>query len=414
VCCSTNIQCRQTNDLFKKVDIYREASSFSENLLQSMKPGIQSSVCAIPNAVNNVFLTGGSGYLGSAIIRELLQTEIVCIFALVRCRSESEGLERLRGVAMTHGWGQEMCSSRVRVLPGDLTKPNFGLQDSDIELLRGTSDTGSQVNTIIHCGAKVHYSSSYEMLKTTNILPTLDLLKMCIESPNLSRLLFVSGGTKPNASDDDGDRNDTYSDNFSNAGGYAQTKAVSEQIVRRCAKHKMFQSKMLSVVKPGYIVGSDRTGVANTNDFIWRLIVGCIEVGGYNVEEAEHWLFIADADTVARSVVTMALEDRSSSGHVSEVRDGLHFSELWALLSQDFGYKLHPLGLEEWMVRLKEAVETKGESHVLFPLLHVLERDGGMMGSHSIPSGQYPKVKEVVRRNVQHLIDVGFFPTPIS
>ena len=64
------------------------------------------------------------------------------------------------------------------------------------------------------------------------------------------------------------------------------------------------------------------------------------------------------------------------------------------------------------MSRLGDKVLESGDTHLLFPLLHVLERDGGCLGDEALPMAATAGIKEVVERNVRHLIDVGFLPAP--
>ena len=173
----------------------------------------------------------------------------------------------------------------------------------------------------------------------------------------------------------------------------------------------------LRIVKPGYIIGSIHKGIANQKDFIWRLVAGCIEIAAYNRDEAEHWLFIADVDRVADSVTKGVLDDddphaKSPSGHVDRVLDGLRFSELWDVVADVYGMAFEALGQDEWMSRLRDKVLESGDTHLLFPLLHVLERDGGCLGEEVAPVAATAGIKEVVEKNVRHLIDVGFLLAP--
>ena len=98
------------------------------------------------------------------------------------------------------------------------------------------------------------------------------------------------------------------------------------------------------------------------------------------------------------------------SGHVERVLDGLWFGDLWDMLQREFGYRLVAMGGEEWMDSLKGKVLEDGEEHVLFPLLHTLEYDGNAIGEQMEPVGDVERMKRVVRRNVQYLIDVSFLP----
>lgn len=366
--------------------------------------------------IENVFLTGATGYLGSAILRQLLEVPNIKVYALICCSTKPRGLQRIVDAATLYGWWRDEYMSRIYVWPGDLTKISLGLGTTELQRLGGEEiPRDLSIHAIIHNGAKVHYSSDYETLKAVNVISTLELLQITARAKHISTLVYVSGGEKPN-----GNAADASSASLSHlidASGYTQTKVVSEQLVRKCVDHAAFQMISLRVVKPGYIIGSIHKSIANQKDFIWRLVAGCIEIAAYNRDEAGHWLFVADVDRVADSVTKGVFggddpHELYPSGHVDRVLDGLRFSELWEVVADVYGMAFEPLGQDQWMNRLRDKVLESGDTHLLFPLLHVLERDGGCLGEEVSPMAATAGIKEVVEKNVRYLIDVGFLPIP--
>lgn len=398
-------------------DSISESQRLSGDLLRSISFCPSSDGWKSHGPVQNVFLTGATGYLGSSILQQLMARPHVCVFALVRCPDKSSGLERIMTSAISNGWWQHSYASRIHVWKGDLRDVNLGLGDPELQTLRGgTNPRDTCIHSVIHNGARVHYSSDYQSLKPTNVTSTLDLLRITASSPNISTFVYVGGGEKPNAIHSNSRPSDD-SARLSLAGGYAQTKVVSERIVQDSAASAPFRSKLLRTVKPGYIMGSPRAGVANRSDFIWRLLAACIEIGAYNVDEEPHWLFIADVDRVASAVVEGVFEGAGGDGelrttHVERILNGLHFCDIWEILKEEFGYELRGLGQEEWMARLRGRVLEGQEAHMLFPLLHVLERDGACVGEKAVSGTEVDVTRQVFSRNVRYLIGVGFFPKP--
>ncbi|KAI4211017.1 MAG: hypothetical protein LQ351_006137 [Letrouitia transgressa] len=396
------------------VDLAQEFNRLKTLLFETFQPKPNESYRSINVKVKNIFLTGATGYLGSAILQQLMAMRDTHVFALVRCMDEEAGFHQLRAVAERNGWWQDHYGSRIHIWPGDLAKPNLGLSISQLQQLQGNSTyLGGLIHAVIHNGAKVHYSSNYEALKRTNIDATLELLKSTTESTTISTFVFVSGGVKPNFEISDS----SSLARLSQAGGYAQTKSISEQLVQACLYHPNFEHKHLQIVRPGYIIGSNKNTIANRSDFIWRLIAGCVDIGAFNADEATHWIFIASVDRVAQSVVgqVFAADDATALPEsVERILDGLRFKDLWHQLDEEFGWSLQPLTGEIWMETLKKRILELGEKHLLFPLLYVLERDGRCVGVQRPPPCAKKVTPDVIRNNVRYLINVGILPTAVK
>ncbi|KAL8931106.1 MAG: hypothetical protein Q9208_000210 [Pyrenodesmia sp. 3 TL-2023] len=388
------------------LDLSKEVDFHTAEMLDNIK-----TPSMVPEA-RRVFLTGASGYLGSGILRNLLANPKMDVYALMRCSSAAEGLDTLANKAKAHAWWRDSYFSRLHIWPGDLTKPKLDLSDEHLQCLQqGKSERYSSIDAIIHNGARVHYNTDYHGLQATNLHPTKELLALLPSSPNLSTFIYVSGGRRLTFAED--------STSHAHANGYSQSKFVSERIVQQCMTHPAFASKHLHIIQPGYIIGSPENGIANLTDFIWRLVAGCLEIGAYNGDESDHWLFIADVDRVAEAI-TKPLFHRASGSNAhnnsasNRILDGLHFSTLWRLLADCFGYTLQPLPQHEWFTRLEAAVLAAGPEHTLFPLLTTLEKSAGCVGTAEVVPPEYKgssaRAEEAVTANIRFLVEKGVFP----
>lgn len=405
------------------LDFLQEARSLSSALLTTIPPPEATGLCSDSRLpIRNVFLTGSTGYLGIAILQRLLATPSINIYALIRCSSPTAGLAKIITTARPRGWWREEYAARLHVWPGDLTLPRLGLHADELRILQGKGCGGNEtVHAIIHNGAKVHYSSDYTSLKAVNLLSTIELINIAAEAPHISQFMFVSGGEKPSIDTSCSDRSRTYLKRLSQANGYMQSKFVCEQVIRDCASHFAFETKKLWVVKPGYIIGSRSNGIANPKDFIWRLVAGCLEIGAYNGDEARHWLYIASVDCVTSHVLGALFrrdDEALPVSNMERVLSGLHLSDLWQVVEEMYECHLEPLPETEWLRRLRLRVMDVGESHLLFPLLEVLEREGGNIGEAKAPQEASSDKQSgddataVVKRNLEYLIDDGFLPLP--
>jgi hypothetical protein len=66
--------------------------------------------------------------------------------------------------------------------------------------------------------------------------------------------------------------------------------------------------------------------MANTDDFIWRIAMGSTAMGGYNEDETEKWLFLADTNILSETVIR-CLQPTEQSRCIN-LMDGLAVGEI--------------------------------------------------------------------------------------
>jgi len=383
----------------------------------------------------NILLTGASGYLGSAILHQLLRLPHVHVFAATRCTDSSTGLQNLKGIGIKDGWWCSDYEARITVWPSDLSSPNLGLSSTHQHQLTPPAPKSSvsianneetpPIDTIIHAGAKVHYTLPYTTLFPTNVSSTLTLLRSTALSPHLHTFIHISGGESPDIDSISTDAE--YLNSLGNASGYTLTKNIAERFVRAAAGdtrpssssnlNAALADKRIKVVKPGYIIGSPLACYrANTTDFLWRLLAGCVEIGAYNADEANRWVFVDDVASVAARVVDgIAVHGDyagDDSAHVERILTGLRFGAVVQVLEEVYGRRFEAMEGERWMRELKERVVEKGEGGVLFPLWDVLEKERGRVGVEREEGERegVERMRMVVEGNVRWLVEIGFLP----
>ena len=369
--------------------------------------------------LQNVFVTGATGFLGSRILYQLCsRTNVRKIVVLVRSQNAEHALRRIVKSAKLAGWWTDKCFGKLEAWAGDLAKPKLGLNTDQWCRLCGYGSPTERITAVIHNGAAVNWTASFPSLKATNVDSTVDLLKAASQSAALSDFVFVSGGQQLKVGEDD----DTeIAEEVARSNGYAQTKFLSELMVKEYAREFAPSQQRMSIVKPGYIIGTVGEGISMTDDFIWRLTASCIDVKGYNVSDANSWLFVSDVDNVAATVLrccrcSNADAAPSRSANVVKILEGIPLSDFWSLLKHDLGYDLHPLGFGSWIDRIYTAVESKGEKHQLFPLLQTVEEGQGKLGSPCDPRGTVDiderRVKAAVKKSMEYLSSIGFLLEP--
>lgn len=136
------------------------------------------------STAKTVFITGGTGFLGSHIIHQLCRDKARFgrIIVHARAKSAQEGLDRVRNTCKAYGLE---CDDRVECLVGDLEKPRLGIEKSDWANLTG------DVDVIIHNGARVHWVLDYSTLRASNVVSTVELLKLCSVG-RAKEMVFIS------------------------------------------------------------------------------------------------------------------------------------------------------------------------------------------------------------------------------
>src|SRR5262249_24318930 len=100
--------------------------------------------------------------------------------------------------------------------------------------------------------------------------------------------------------------------------GYAQSKAVAEQLVRQARRRGL----PAVIYRPTLVTGDSRTGAANPDDFLSRGIGACVRLGC--APDVDWSLDACPVDHVARAVVRHAAATQGPSGLdlASSVRSG--------------------------------------------------------------------------------------------
>lgn len=367
--------------------------------------------------VQNVLLTGATGFLGSRILYKLcLQDNIRRIILHVRDKTAEHALQRVVKSAKSAGWWTEKFLGKLEAWIGDLAKPKLGLASEQWRRLCGYGLPAERITAVIHNGAAVNWNASFPSLQAINVDSTVELVRAASQSAALTDFVYVSGGQRLKISEDD---DMEIAEEVARSNGYAQSKFLSELIVKSYAQEMAPHQQKISIIKPGYIIGTPEEGIANIDDFIWRLTASCVDIKGYNAMDANSWLFISDVDRVAAAVSECCSPTelaQARAANIVKILDGMPVSRFWEILKHGLGYELHPLGSQLWVDRTCKRIEETGESHQLWPLLQIVEEGQGRIGAPCDLQGRVdmdePRIQAAVKKNVEYLSSIGFLPMP--
>lgn len=152
-------------------------------------------------------------------------------------------------------------------------------------------------------------------------------------------------------------------------GGYGQTKWVAERLVMEAGKRGL----SASIVRPAYIVGDTTSATTNTDDFLWRLVKGCVQLG--HIPDIHNSINMVPVDHVAAITSLAVLKGSTSPTKVYHVTANPcpRFNDFLSALSR-FGYDVKPTEYLPWRRLLEQHVLTT-QDNALYPLLHFVLDD---------------------------------------
>ncbi|EPS44867.1 hypothetical protein H072_1138 [Dactylellina haptotyla CBS 200.50] len=370
----------------RKVDLLKEFDDCMEEITQDAER-------------SRVFLTGTTGFLGTQILRQLLSLEHVKkVVLLVRAKTVEEGLKRVIEVAQENKWWRDEFATKIEIWTGDLAKPRFDLTAEQWINLSGSIDT------IIHNGAIVNWIADFDTLKPANVNSTVQLLKIVNKSPATPRFVFVTGGAS--FENDILENREEISALLTKSNGYAQSKYLAEILVRQFATTPVAGDRV-SVVKPSFLIGTQEEGVANTDDFFWRVVASAMEIGAYPIEE-DNWLTISSTANVSATILNQVMGENVDT--FIQVKNGLPVKEFWEMLVNELGYEMKPIEWTSWLGLMHQRLEVVGKNHVLWPVFQFLGQLGIAKRPTELEESQKVQIRTALKKNIEYLVGIGYLP----
>ncbi|MYW01705.1 amino acid adenylation domain-containing protein [Streptomyces sp. SID3343] len=123
-------------------------------------------------APRTVLLTGATGFVGSRLLYELLESTDLTVLCLTRGRDDSHARQRLSAALSAQDLDHSGYAERIIAVAGDLARPGFGLTASRWSALAHECDL------IVHGGALVNLLYDYRMHREPNVLGTAETIRL--------------------------------------------------------------------------------------------------------------------------------------------------------------------------------------------------------------------------------------------
>jgi thioester reductase-like protein len=345
---------------------FRDEQSAAEKEMMSndrklvFEPPVPSPVPAIPTP-KQVFLTGGTGFMGPFFMKSLLEQTRAKIHVLVRSSDEKQGRQRLRAAMESMGPCEaelmEMFEARVIPVCGDLGQPMMGLMQETWDFL------AKEIDTVFHNGATVNYLFNYDLMRDANVLGTNEVVRLAFEGRpkefNYVSTTFVFGWAVKSVLYETDHNEDMELLDF----GYSQSKWVAEQIVfdarRRGLSARVFRPALVS---------PSVTGGGNNFDIAVRLVAFMVN-HGIGVDTLNQVSFVP-ADIVANNIVAISTTPGTANKTYHIVRDDYsNMMDITGLITQATGRQFEAFSLPDFV---PELIRRCRKEDLLFPLLDFL------------------------------------------
>jgi len=209
--------------------------------------------------MNNIFITGGTGFLGSLLINEVLASSNDMVHVLVRDKFAAFGKNRIISAIEKLNDGtklDEKKRNRIQAYTGDITRKNLGLNRGAIQELTITLDS------IIHSAAVTDLNLPLKQARLVNVTGTqnvLDFALLCKEKGSLRKLnhvstAYIAGDQKCIFKESDFHMGQVFNNT------YEQSKYEAEKLVR------VYRDKGLDIdiFRPAIMLGRYRDGMTTS------------------------------------------------------------------------------------------------------------------------------------------------------
>lgn len=371
--------------------------------------------------IQNVLLTGATGFLGTYTVAEILNTTNAHVHCLVRAKRGEDSKERIEkqmkryqvwGGAKREAW-LSAWEDRLHVVDGDVTLPRLGMNDSDYETL------ARDVDVLFHGAAHVNFIYPYEALRATNVLGIHEIIQFAMYARikpvhHLSTAAIWPMGKQYAYYEKD------PIDHYGRLNlGYDEAKWVGE----KCLLHAEERGLPVARYRPGEVGGDSVTGRCVTDHFIIACFKGFLQFGAFPDMDIE--VDVAPVDYVAKAMVYLAFQ-RNALGHAFHLTNPTRrrLSEGLTYL-RNIGYQFEELPFEELRDRLvhhpsfsnnalfayQAALDEMDGTSMQLPTYDTRETQRELAGSGiACP----PADEKLFGTYLRYLQNVGFIPHPDS
>lgn len=322
-------------------------------------PPTSSSLYSLPSSL---LLTGATGFIGAFLLRELLNKTTALIYCLIRAENIETAKQRILTTLQKYQIWDNSYSERIIPIVGDLAKPKLGL--SALEF----ANLAKQIDIIYHNGARVNHTEPYNRLKPANVLGTQEIFRLASQSKLkpvhlISSISIFAGNSNSNPQV-------TEDANLNNyplpIGGYTQSKWAAEKLAIAAINRGI----PVNIYRLGAVSGDSKTGAFNQDDFLYKLLLGYIQLG--SVPDTAMPLEILPVDYVCNAIIELSkIATNNQIFHIIQPKPAS--SEIIFEQLKKIGLEIEKTSYQQWRNKILQIAQNSPE-HILYPLIPLLPR----------------------------------------
>jgi thioester reductase-like protein len=254
-----------------------------------------------------IFLTGFPGFIAERLVERLSRPRTQ-FFLLVQpnfVEKASKAVERIAG-------STSAPLENFALIEGDITKPQLGIPDEDLETVRG------ETTSVFHLAAAYDLSVDKDTAYRVNLEGTKNINELCRTIPSLRRYNYIStcyvAGKRLGSILETELEHQAGFRNF-----YEETKYLAEVEVE-----KLKGELPVTIFRPSVVVGDSRTGETVKYDGIYYLIQYLRKAPGVlrlvNVGNPHVRLNLVPVDFVVDAIATLS-QDENTIGKTIAIAD---------------------------------------------------------------------------------------------
>lgn len=319
-------------------------------------------------APQTILLTGATGFVGSHLLAEILNTTTSQIVCLVRATSDQAAMKRLLSTLTRYRIDLTGAQQRrILAVSGDLAEPDFSLAPARYQALC------QQVDLVYHSASAVNFIQPYSYMKHDNVQGLKEVIRFAanVRTKPLVLLSTISvyswghlftGKTVMYEADDIDQNLAAVTTDI----GYVRSKWVMEKVADLAAA----QGLPLMTFRLGYATTHSKTGVAADYQWWGRLVKTCIHTGKVpDLQDLREGLTTVDYMTRAIAHISRnpdALDLKFNLIH--QGKNNLTLQEFFRLLGRECGYSFQVVPYTDWLALWEDNSDAP-----LYPLLSLFK-----------------------------------------